>query len=151
MTIFARDPDTGMAKWVYQMTPHDEWDFDGINEMILVDGHGGRTARTHDVLVHFDRNGLGYTLDRDTGELLVAEKYDPAVNWTTGVDMDPRAARTTAARRSWPKYSTEQNGEDVQLHRDLPGGPWHQGPAAGRVLAQDQAVLRADQPRLHGL
>ena len=37
MTIFARDADTGMAKWVYQMTPHDEWDFDGVNEMILAD------------------------------------------------------------------------------------------------------------------
>ena len=37
MTIFARDPDTGMAKWVYQMTPHDEWDYDGVNEMILAD------------------------------------------------------------------------------------------------------------------
>ena len=38
MTIFARDPDDGMAKWLYQMTPHDEWDFDGVNEMILFDG-----------------------------------------------------------------------------------------------------------------
>ena len=37
MTIFARDPDAGMAKWVYQMTPHDEWDYDGVNEMILAD------------------------------------------------------------------------------------------------------------------
>ncbi|WP_295647204.1 PQQ-binding-like beta-propeller repeat protein, partial [uncultured Methylibium sp.] len=37
MTIFARDVDTGAAKWVYQMTPFDEWDFDGINEMILAD------------------------------------------------------------------------------------------------------------------
>ena len=37
MTIFARDVDTGKAKWVYQMTPYDEWDFDGINEMILAD------------------------------------------------------------------------------------------------------------------
>src|SRR5215813_8445210 len=35
MTIFARNPDTGVAKWVYQMTPHDEWDYDGVNEMIL--------------------------------------------------------------------------------------------------------------------
>ena len=34
MTIFARDLDTGEAKWVYQMTPHDEWDYDGVNEMI---------------------------------------------------------------------------------------------------------------------
>ena len=37
MTIFARNPDTGMAKWVYQMTPHDQWDYDGVNEMILAD------------------------------------------------------------------------------------------------------------------
>ena len=85
MTIFARDPDTGMAKWVYQMTPHDEWDYDGINEMILADQEIGGKMRN--LLVHFDRNGFGYTLDRETGELLVAEKYDPAVNWATHVDM----------------------------------------------------------------
>jgi glucose dehydrogenase len=42
MTIWARDVDTGQAKWVYQMTPHDEWDFDGVNEMILVDMKTGR-------------------------------------------------------------------------------------------------------------
>ena len=86
MTIFARDADTGMAKWVYQMTPHDQWDYDGVNEMILADQQiNGQTVPT---LVHFDRNGLGYTLNRATGELLVAAKYDPAVNWTTGVDMN---------------------------------------------------------------
>ena len=43
MTIFARNADTGMAKWVYQMTPHDEWDYDGVNEMILSDQHDQRT------------------------------------------------------------------------------------------------------------
>src|SRR5690606_18128689 len=86
MTIFARDIDTGMARWVYQMTPHDEWDYDGVNEMILADLEiDGETRKT---LVHFDRNGFGYTLDRVTGELLVAEKYDPAVNWATHVDME---------------------------------------------------------------
>src|SRR5206468_1081417 len=37
MTIMARDLNTGVAKWVYQMTPHDEWDFDGVNEMVLAD------------------------------------------------------------------------------------------------------------------
>src|SRR5437588_470483 len=59
MTVFARNPDTGMAKWVYQMTPHDEWDYDGVNEMILTDQQiGGQTRK---LLTHFDRNGLGYT------------------------------------------------------------------------------------------
>src|SRR5262245_13416397 len=86
MAIWARDVDTGMTKWVYQMTPHDEWDYDGVNEMILTDQQVGGQARK--LLTHFDRNGLGYTLDRVTGELLVAEKYDPKVNWTTGVDMN---------------------------------------------------------------
>ena len=84
MTIFARDVDTGIARWVYQMTPHDEWDYDGVNEMILVDQTIGGTPRK--LLVHFDRNGFAYTLDRTNGELIVAEKYDPAVNWATKVD-----------------------------------------------------------------
>jgi PQQ-dependent dehydrogenase (methanol/ethanol family) len=105
MTIFARDVDTGQAKWVYQMTPYDEWDFDGINEMILADINVKGQPRK--ALVHFDRNGFGYTLDRVTGELLVAEKYDPAVNWATGIDM--RTGRPMGVK----KYSTAANGPDV--------------------------------------
>jgi lanthanide-dependent methanol dehydrogenase len=109
MTIWARDLDTGVAKWVYQMTPHDEWDYDGVNEMILTDQQiGGRERK---LLTHFDRNGLGYTLDRVTGELLVAQKFDPAVNWTTGVDMDknsPNYGRPSVVT----KYSTQAGGED---------------------------------------
>ncbi len=38
-------------------------------------------------IVHFDRNGFGYTLNRETGQLLVADKYDPAVNWADRVDL----------------------------------------------------------------
>jgi PQQ-dependent dehydrogenase (methanol/ethanol family) len=109
MSIFARNPDTGVAKWVYQMTPHDEWDFDGVNEMILTDQQIGGRARK--LLTHFDRNGLGYTLDRDSGELLVAEKFDPKVNWTTGVDMD-KSSPTYGRPKVVSQYSTDQNGED---------------------------------------
>jgi len=105
MTIFARDVDTGMAKWAYQMTPYDEWDFDGINEMILADINvKGQPTKA---LVHFDRNGFGYTLDRATGALLVAEKFDPAVNWATGVDMKTGRPITV------PRFSTARNGPDV--------------------------------------
>jgi PQQ-dependent dehydrogenase (methanol/ethanol family) len=104
MTIFARDVDTGMAKWAYQMTPFDEWDFDGINEMILADiDVKGKPTKA---LVHFDRNGFGYTLDRTTGALLVAEKYDPAVNWATHVDMKTGRPEVVA------KYSTAKGGPD---------------------------------------
>jgi PQQ-dependent dehydrogenase (methanol/ethanol family) len=110
MTIFARDLDTGAAKWVYQMTPHDEWDFDGINEMILTDQTVGGTPRK--LLTHFDRNGFGYTLDRATGELLVAEKYDPSVNWATKVDMD-KSSKTYGRPLVVDAYSTQHNGEDT--------------------------------------
>jgi lanthanide-dependent methanol dehydrogenase len=129
MTIWARNPDTGMAKWVYQMTPHDEWDYDGVNEMILADQNmGGANRKT---LVHFDRNGLGYTLDRDTGELLVAQKYDPAVNWTTGVDMDKNSP-TYGRPKVVPQYSTEHNGEDVNSKNICPAalGSKDEQPAA---------------------
>jgi glucose dehydrogenase len=65
MSIWSRDVDTGKVNWVYQMTPFDEWDFDGINEVILadMDVKGKKTK----ALVHFDRNGFGYTLDRTNG------------------------------------------------------------------------------------
>ena len=105
MSIWSRDVDTGAVKWVYQMTPFDEWDFDGINEMILADIpiKGKKTP----VLVHFDRNGFGYTLNRHSGELLVAEKFDPVVNWATHVDMKTGRPQVVS------KYSTAQNGPDV--------------------------------------
>ena len=110
MTIMARDPDTGMAKWFYQKTPHDEWDFDGVNENILADKEIDGQMRK--ILVNFDRNGFAYTLDRETGELLVAEKYDPAVNWATHVEMDPNSEQF-GRPQVVAEYSTAQNGEDT--------------------------------------
>ncbi|MBA2352555.1 MAG: methanol/ethanol family PQQ-dependent dehydrogenase [Burkholderiales bacterium] len=124
MTIWSRDVDTGKAKWVYQMTPFDEWDFDGVNEMILSTQKVGGSDR--DVLVHFDRNGFGYTLDRKTGELLVAQKYDPKVNWATHVDMKTGRPQVVS------KYSTAQNGADVNTKGVCPAalGTKDQQPAA---------------------
>jgi alcohol dehydrogenase (cytochrome c) len=129
MTIFARNPDTGMAKWVYQMTPHDEWDYDGVNEMPLVNQK--IDGKDRKLLVHFDRNGFGYTMDRETGELLVAEKYDPAVNWATKVDMD-KSSPTYGRPLVVAKYSTEQNGEDVNTKGVCPAalGTKDEQPAA---------------------
>ncbi|BDA86333.1 methanol dehydrogenase [Aureimonas sp. SA4125] len=129
MAIMARDADTGMAKWVYQMTPHDEWDFDGVNEMILADIDVDGAPRK--VLAHFDRNGFAYTLDRATGELLVAKKYDPAVNWATEVVMD-KESEQYGRPQVVAQYSTEQNGEDVNSTGICPAalGTKDQQPAA---------------------
>lgn len=124
MTIFARDADTGVAKWVYQMTPHDEWDYDGVNEMILVDKKF--KGKDRKLLVHFDRNGFGYTLDRASGELLVAEKYDPAVNWATKIDLK------TGLPDRVKKFSTEAGGEDTNTQNVCPAalGSKDQQPSA---------------------
>ena len=124
MTLWARDLDTGMAKWVYQMTPHDEWDFDGINEVPLIDVTiGGKKVPA---LVHFDRNGIAYTMNRETGELLVAQKYDPKVNWTSGVDM--KTGRPTVVKQ----YSTDAGGPDVDVKNICPAalGTKDQQPAS---------------------
>ena len=129
MTIFARNADDGMAKWVYQMTPHDEWDYDGVNEMILSDQQVNGQNRK--LLTHFDRNGLAYTMDRENGELLVAEKYDPKVNWTTGVDMN-KSSPTYGRPKVVDQYSTEKGGEDKNTKGICPAalGTKDQQPAA---------------------
>jgi len=80
----ARDADTGTLKWAYQYTPHDAWDYDGVNEHIVADiPFNGATRK---VLVHFDRNGYAYTIDRSTGQVLVAQPFQ-YLNWATGVDL----------------------------------------------------------------
>ena len=136
LSIIARDVDTGVAAWAYQLTPFDEWDYDGINESILVDDveiKGGK----HNVLVHFDRNGFAYTIDRETGIPLVAEKYDPAVNWSTGVDLDPKSP-TYGRPAVVPKYSTFLNGADVNTKGVVPAalGTKDQQPAAYSPLTK---------------
>jgi lanthanide-dependent methanol dehydrogenase len=83
-TIFARNLDTGMARWAYQITPHDRWDYDAVNENILMDLPINGQVRK--VLVHFDRNAYAYTIDRASGEVLKATTF-AYQNWSSGFDM----------------------------------------------------------------
>jgi len=101
MTIWARNPETGEVKWVYQMTPHDAWDYDGVNEMVLFDTKDGKK-----LLVHFDRNGFGYTLDRTNGKVLVANAYGP-VNWAKSIDLTTGRPVEDASKRTTAKGNTE--------------------------------------------
>jgi PQQ-dependent dehydrogenase (methanol/ethanol family) len=82
--IFARDADTGQARWYYQWSPHDLYDHDGINENILLDMPVGGQMRK--VLVHPERNGYVYVLDRATGQVLSATPYH-FINSSKGVDL----------------------------------------------------------------
>jgi PQQ-dependent dehydrogenase (methanol/ethanol family) len=88
--LFARRPDTGEAVWFYQWSPHDLHDYDGVNENVLVDLQLASGMRK--VLMHAERNGYLYVLDRATGEVISA---DPFVHVTTsfGVDMANGALR----------------------------------------------------------
>jgi lanthanide-dependent methanol dehydrogenase len=81
---FARDPDTGAAKWAYQYNPHDDFDYDEINESILLDlPVNGQTRK---VLVHIGRNGYMYLIDRATGEVYAADPYE-TINSTKSIDL----------------------------------------------------------------
>jgi alcohol dehydrogenase (cytochrome c) len=82
--IFARDADTGQARWFYQFNPHDIFDHDGVNEAILVDIPWKGQPRK--VLLHPDRNGYLYMIDRTNGEVLSANAFD-YINSSTGVDL----------------------------------------------------------------
>ena len=82
--VFARDPATGAAKWFYQYTSHDEHDYDGINEQILLDMPFA--GKWHRVMFHPDRNGYAYVIDRMTGQVLSADPFGP-VNSSKGVDL----------------------------------------------------------------
>ena len=84
-TIFARDPDTGMARWAYQTSPHDLWDHDSINEIVLLDLEIDGEMRK--VAVRPGRTGYMYVLDRATGELLSAKPYDTVTAYK-GVDLE---------------------------------------------------------------
>lgn len=82
-SVLARRPQTGELVWAYQFTPHDSWDYDATGAMVLADlTIGGKAVKA---LVHFDKNGFAYTLDRATGRVLLAETYVP-VNWAKSVD-----------------------------------------------------------------
>jgi PQQ-dependent dehydrogenase (methanol/ethanol family) len=82
--VFARRPDTGEARWFYQVCPHDTHDYDGINESILLDIPVNGQPRK--VLVRPERNGYIYVLDRITGEVLSADAY-VYITSTKGVDL----------------------------------------------------------------
>lgn len=97
--VIARRPEDGMARWAFVFTPHNEWDYDGVNENILVDLEiDGRARRT---MVQFNRNGYAYTIDRETGEVLVAEPFG-FLNWSSGIDPVTKQPIVVDSKRTSP-------------------------------------------------
>ena len=134
-SMFARDPETGFAQDMYQMTPHDGWDYDGVNENIVADVAGKK------LVVRFDRNGFAYiarSRDRPDPQCEALRSYE------LGVRHRPRDRRADPEPRQGDERRRECPGH-------LSGGAGRQGPAARRILAADGTVLRAHEPVLHGL
>jgi len=121
-SVLARRPGDGSLVWAYQFTPHDSWDYDANAENILADlTIGGQRRHT---LVHFDKNGFAYTIDRATGEVLVAEPYVD-VNWATRVD--PASGRPVLDST---KLTGASRGNVRQICPSLEGGKSPASPAA---------------------
>jgi lanthanide-dependent methanol dehydrogenase len=102
-SVFARDVDTGMAKWAMQTTPHDEWDYDATNEVILHE-QKDKNNKTKTYATQINKNGFIYTWQADNGSLIAAEKVHPFVNWATGVDLKtgvPSKAATASTHQDY--------------------------------------------------
>lgn len=86
--ILALDPKTGRMKWHYQFTPHDVHDWDATEPPLLVDTKYGGIERK--LLLHADRNGFFYVLDRIEGKVLLAKSFMRNQTWTQGIGPDGR-------------------------------------------------------------
>jgi putative heme-binding domain-containing protein len=86
--VLALDPATGDLKWHYQFTPHDIYDWDATEPNVLVDTKFKGQDRK--LLLHADRNGFFYVLDRTNGKVLLADKFVKRLTWASGIGSDGR-------------------------------------------------------------
>lgn len=104
-SVLALDPDTGRLVWHYQFTPNDSHDWDSAEDLVLAQESIGGKPR--EVLLHADRNGFFYTLDRTNGKFISAVPF-VRQNWNKGFDaggrpiIDPASLPTPEGRRVWP-------------------------------------------------
>jgi lanthanide-dependent methanol dehydrogenase len=105
ISVFARKPDTGEVAWVYQKLPFDEWDYDGINENVLIDVEVDGEQRK--ALHIIDRTGFAFLIDRENGMPISIEKFAPETNWATDYDLE------TGRPNVDPQYSTFTQGTNV--------------------------------------
>lgn len=116
-SVLALDPATGRRKWYYQFTPNDSHDWDSAEDMILADRmwHG----EMRKLLIHADRNGVFYVLDRTNGKLLSAKPF-VRTNWVKSWDENGRPITT-------PEFRTTPEGSYV--YPGLGGGTNFQAPS----------------------
>ena len=84
-SVIAVNPDTGNIQWHYQFTPHDAWDYDGVNELVFADLPV--EGKTTPVIMQANRNGFFYVINRANGKLISAKQFVDGVNWASGIDL----------------------------------------------------------------
>jgi alcohol dehydrogenase (cytochrome c) len=101
-SVLALNADTGKITWHYQFTPHDAWDYDGVNELVFADlPFEGKKVP---VIMQANRNGFFYVIDRASGKLLSAKQYVNGVNWATGIDLKTGAPIETPGNVKRPGF-----------------------------------------------
>jgi lanthanide-dependent methanol dehydrogenase len=108
--VFARNADTGQARWFYQLNPHDEFDHDGVNENLVLDLPINGQSRK--VLLSAQRNGYVYIWERTTGEVLSA---DPFIRITSSLGVDLKTGRL--------KTNPEKSPQTGKTIRDIAPAP----------------------------
>lgn len=99
-STLAIDPDTGVIKWHFQTTPHDGWDFDGVNEFIPFDATvNGKPMKLG---AKADRNGYFFVLDRTNGKFVSANKFVMQTSWANGFNKNGRPNYNDANRPGAP-------------------------------------------------
>lgn len=87
-SVLALNPDTGELRWHFQYTPHDVWDYDATNGLIVIDiQHAGKTVRA---VAQPNRNGYLYVLNAATGKFINGAQYVEKLNWAKGLDANGR-------------------------------------------------------------
>ncbi|WP_237269547.1 methanol/ethanol family PQQ-dependent dehydrogenase [Pseudothauera hydrothermalis] len=108
----AIDPDSGQIKWHYQSTPHDGWDFDGVNEFVSFEYKDPKTGKSVKAGGKADRNGFFFVNDRTNGKLLNAFPFVTRTDWASGIDL--------------------QTGRPIYREEKRPGSPFEDGGGDGK-------------------
>ena len=118
-STIALDPDTGVIKWHYQTTPHDGWDFDGVNEFIPFDATiNGKPMKLGGKA---DRNGYFFVLDRTNGKFIGAHKFVMETTWANGIN--PKTGRPNYIDANRPGAPTaDGKGSSVFASPSFLGG-----------------------------
>ncbi|WCT77007.1 methanol/ethanol family PQQ-dependent dehydrogenase [Novosphingobium humi] len=121
-STLAIDPDTGVIKWHYQTTPHDGWDFDGVNEFIPFDTTiNGKAMKLG---AKADRNGYFYVIDRTNGKLINASKFVMQTTWADGINLKTGRPNYTADGRPGAPNGTEKGKVVFSSPSFLGGKNW---------------------------